>query len=153
MEGLFSGEWTTGLKVVGTYNKPVIDEPESRERNCLLWVLVCTPKTGIRVPNFYFSLLFSTEFVESLEFVSAREHPGWARLVCHWRRVGMLGFVSRGALFWNVHACACAGGWVSMWCLQVGGGSACSPDVGVGWAATPRGGERGPRPGRTSQSP
>ncbi|XP_068185150.1 alsin-like isoform X2 [Antennarius striatus] len=36
LEGLFSGEWTTGLKVVGTYTKPVGDEPEIRDRNILL---------------------------------------------------------------------------------------------------------------------
>lgn len=32
LEGLFSGEWTSGLKVVGTYTKPPVDEPESKER-------------------------------------------------------------------------------------------------------------------------
>lgn len=42
LEGLFSGEWTTGLKVVGTYIKPAVDEPENKERNSLLWVLLCT---------------------------------------------------------------------------------------------------------------
>lgn len=32
LEGLFSGEWTSGLKVVGTYTKPLVDEPENKER-------------------------------------------------------------------------------------------------------------------------
>ncbi|XP_044073201.1 alsin-like isoform X3 [Siniperca chuatsi] len=36
LEGLFSGEWTAGLKVVGTYTKPAIDDPENKERNLLL---------------------------------------------------------------------------------------------------------------------
>uniref|UniRef100_A0A8P4G5H2 Alsin n=1 Tax=Dicentrarchus labrax TaxID=13489 RepID=A0A8P4G5H2_DICLA len=36
LEGMFSGEWTVGLKVVGTYTKPVVDEPDNKERNCLL---------------------------------------------------------------------------------------------------------------------
>ncbi|XP_035532247.1 alsin-like isoform X3 [Morone saxatilis] len=36
LEGMFSGEWTAGLKVVGTYTKPVVDEPDNKERNCLL---------------------------------------------------------------------------------------------------------------------
>ncbi|XP_026231827.1 alsin-like isoform X2 [Anabas testudineus] len=36
LDGLFSGEWSTGLKVVGTYTKPVVDEPENKERNSLL---------------------------------------------------------------------------------------------------------------------
>ncbi|XP_045909587.1 alsin-like isoform X3 [Micropterus dolomieu] len=36
LEGLFSGEWTTGLKVVGTYTKPAIDDPENKEKNLLL---------------------------------------------------------------------------------------------------------------------
>uniref|UniRef100_A0AAQ6IC89 Alsin Rho guanine nucleotide exchange factor ALS2 a n=1 Tax=Anabas testudineus TaxID=64144 RepID=A0AAQ6IC89_ANATE len=35
LDGLFSGEWSTGLKVVGTYTKPVVDEPENKERNSL----------------------------------------------------------------------------------------------------------------------
>ncbi|XP_040003965.1 alsin-like isoform X1 [Xiphias gladius] len=35
LEGLFSGEWSTGLKVVGTYTKPAADEPENRDRNRL----------------------------------------------------------------------------------------------------------------------
>ncbi|XP_042350663.1 alsin-like [Plectropomus leopardus] len=38
LEGLFSGEWTAGLKVVGTYIKPAADEPVNRERNTLLRV-------------------------------------------------------------------------------------------------------------------
>ncbi|XP_068602604.1 alsin-like [Brachionichthys hirsutus] len=36
LEGLFSGDWTAGLKVVGTFIKPVGDEPDSRDRNSLL---------------------------------------------------------------------------------------------------------------------
>jgi len=36
LDGQFSGEWSTGLKVVGTYTKPVIEEPENKERNSLL---------------------------------------------------------------------------------------------------------------------
>lgn len=36
LEGLFSGEWTGGLKVTGTYTKPAVDEPESKESNSLL---------------------------------------------------------------------------------------------------------------------
>ncbi|XP_018537544.1 alsin isoform X2 [Lates calcarifer] len=36
LEGLFSGEWSTGLKVVGTYTKPAIDEPDNKERSSLL---------------------------------------------------------------------------------------------------------------------
>lgn len=37
LEGLFSGEWTAGLKVVGTYTKPqFVDEAENKERNSLL---------------------------------------------------------------------------------------------------------------------
>lgn len=32
LEGLFSGEWTSGLKVVGTYTKPFVDEPVNKER-------------------------------------------------------------------------------------------------------------------------
>ncbi|XP_067371199.1 alsin-like isoform X3 [Channa argus] len=35
LDGLFSGEWSTGLKVVGTYTKSVFDEPENKERNTL----------------------------------------------------------------------------------------------------------------------
>ncbi|XP_069388473.1 alsin-like isoform X5 [Paralichthys olivaceus] len=35
LEGLFSGEWSTGLKVTGTYTKPAADEPENKERNSL----------------------------------------------------------------------------------------------------------------------
>ncbi|XP_029980633.1 alsin-like isoform X2 [Sphaeramia orbicularis] len=36
LDGLFSGEWNTGLKVVGTYIKPVVDETENKDRNSLL---------------------------------------------------------------------------------------------------------------------
>ncbi|XP_041806349.1 alsin-like isoform X4 [Chelmon rostratus] len=36
LEGQFSGEWTAGLKVVGTYTKPVVDEPESKDRSSVL---------------------------------------------------------------------------------------------------------------------
>uniref|UniRef100_A0AAQ4PAV9 Alsin Rho guanine nucleotide exchange factor ALS2 a n=1 Tax=Gasterosteus aculeatus aculeatus TaxID=481459 RepID=A0AAQ4PAV9_GASAC len=36
LEGMFSGEWTTGLKVVGTYFKPSAGEPEHKERSGLL---------------------------------------------------------------------------------------------------------------------
>ncbi|KAK2839612.1 hypothetical protein Q5P01_013352 [Channa striata] len=36
LDGLFSGEWSSGLKVVGTYTKSVTDEPEIKERNNLL---------------------------------------------------------------------------------------------------------------------
>ncbi|KAF7655197.1 hypothetical protein LDENG_00059690 [Lucifuga dentata] len=36
LEGVFTGEWTTGLKVVGTYIKPSLDEPENKDRNSLL---------------------------------------------------------------------------------------------------------------------
>ncbi len=36
LDGLFSGDWTAGLKVVGTYTKPATDEPENKERNILL---------------------------------------------------------------------------------------------------------------------
>ncbi|XP_011609701.2 alsin-like isoform X2 [Takifugu rubripes] len=32
LEGLFSGEWTSGLKVDGTYTKPLVDEPVNKER-------------------------------------------------------------------------------------------------------------------------
>ncbi|XP_026151072.1 alsin-like isoform X2 [Mastacembelus armatus] len=35
LEGLFSGEWSTGLKVVGTYTKPTVAEPESKDRKNL----------------------------------------------------------------------------------------------------------------------
>ncbi|KAM4731264.1 alsin-like isoform 2-T2 [Anableps anableps] len=33
LEGLFSGEWRTGLKVVGTYVKPAVDGYENKERD------------------------------------------------------------------------------------------------------------------------
>ncbi|KAM3608464.1 uncharacterized protein V6R79_026113 [Siganus canaliculatus] len=36
LEGHFSGEWSSGLKVTGTYVKPVLEEPENKERNSLL---------------------------------------------------------------------------------------------------------------------
>eukprot|EP00064_Thunnus_orientalis_P022355 superscaffoldBa00007454_g22549 len=36
LEGLFNGEWTTGLKVVGTYYKPAVEGPEDKDRNNLL---------------------------------------------------------------------------------------------------------------------
>lgn len=36
LEGLFSGEWTSGLKVVGTYTKPFVDEPVNKERMNML---------------------------------------------------------------------------------------------------------------------
>lgn len=32
LEGVFSGEWTSGLKVEGTYTKPFGDEPVNKER-------------------------------------------------------------------------------------------------------------------------
>ncbi|XP_074550664.1 alsin-like isoform X2 [Halichoeres trimaculatus] len=32
LEGLFSGEWTSGFKVVGTYTKPAVGEPEYKEK-------------------------------------------------------------------------------------------------------------------------
>lgn len=32
LEGVFSGEWTSGLKVEGTYTKPLLDQPENKER-------------------------------------------------------------------------------------------------------------------------
>ncbi|KAF3842963.1 hypothetical protein F7725_001812, partial [Dissostichus mawsoni] len=37
-KGQFSGEWTSGLKVVGTYTKPPPEEPENKERSSLLKV-------------------------------------------------------------------------------------------------------------------
>lgn len=39
--------------------------------------------------------------------------------------------------------CACAAGWVSMWCLQVRGGAVCLTNVGVDWAAMVQGEESG----------
>uniref|UniRef100_A0A3Q2D4F0 Alsin Rho guanine nucleotide exchange factor ALS2 n=1 Tax=Cyprinodon variegatus TaxID=28743 RepID=A0A3Q2D4F0_CYPVA len=36
LDGLFSGEWRTGLKVAGTYVKPTLEEYESKEKNVLL---------------------------------------------------------------------------------------------------------------------
>lgn len=36
LDGLFSGEWNTGLKVVATYSKPAVDEPDNKDRNRLL---------------------------------------------------------------------------------------------------------------------
>uniref|UniRef100_A0A8D3A2Y2 VPS9 domain-containing protein n=1 Tax=Scophthalmus maximus TaxID=52904 RepID=A0A8D3A2Y2_SCOMX len=36
LEGHFSGEWSKGLKVVGTFTKPAIDEPDNKDRNSLL---------------------------------------------------------------------------------------------------------------------
>ncbi|XP_067459329.1 alsin-like isoform X2 [Thunnus thynnus] len=36
LEGLFNGEWTTGLKVVGTYYKPAVEGPDDKDRNNLL---------------------------------------------------------------------------------------------------------------------
>lgn len=36
LEGQFSGEWSAGLKVVGTYTKTSPDEPENKERSSLL---------------------------------------------------------------------------------------------------------------------
>uniref|UniRef100_A0A671WNC9 Alsin Rho guanine nucleotide exchange factor ALS2 n=1 Tax=Sparus aurata TaxID=8175 RepID=A0A671WNC9_SPAAU len=33
LEGLFNGEWSAGLKVVGTYTKPVAEELEHKDRN------------------------------------------------------------------------------------------------------------------------
>ncbi|XP_030284576.1 alsin-like isoform X4 [Sparus aurata] len=36
LEGLFNGEWSAGLKVVGTYTKPVAEELEHKDRNSLL---------------------------------------------------------------------------------------------------------------------
>ncbi|XP_059199040.1 alsin-like isoform X2 [Centropristis striata] len=38
LEGQLTGEWTTGLKVVGTYIKPSAEEPENKERTSLLRV-------------------------------------------------------------------------------------------------------------------
>ncbi|XP_047226297.1 alsin-like isoform X4 [Girardinichthys multiradiatus] len=35
LDGLFSGEWRTGLKIVGTYVKPSLDGYESKEKNDL----------------------------------------------------------------------------------------------------------------------
>ncbi|XP_015228322.1 PREDICTED: alsin-like isoform X2 [Cyprinodon variegatus] len=35
LDGLFSGEWRTGLKVAGTYVKPTLEEYESKEKNVL----------------------------------------------------------------------------------------------------------------------
>ncbi|XP_051814997.1 alsin-like isoform X1 [Acanthochromis polyacanthus] len=35
LDGLFSGEWSSGLKVVGMYTKPGIYETESKERNSM----------------------------------------------------------------------------------------------------------------------
>ncbi|XP_029386082.1 alsin-like [Echeneis naucrates] len=35
IDGQFSGEWSAGLKVVGTYTKPAINEPENKERSRL----------------------------------------------------------------------------------------------------------------------
>ncbi|XP_024919902.1 alsin-like isoform X5 [Cynoglossus semilaevis] len=35
LDGLFSGEWNTGLKVVATYSKPAVDEPDNKDRNRL----------------------------------------------------------------------------------------------------------------------
>ncbi|KAG7502317.1 alsin-like isoform X2 [Solea senegalensis] len=35
LDGMFSGEWNTGLKVVGTYTKPATDEPENKARRGL----------------------------------------------------------------------------------------------------------------------
>lgn len=36
LEGLFNGEWTSGLKVAGTYTKPSTDEPVNKERTNML---------------------------------------------------------------------------------------------------------------------
>ncbi|KAG7239896.1 hypothetical protein INR49_028296 [Caranx melampygus] len=36
LDGTFSGEWRTGLKVTATYTKATFDEPENKERNNLL---------------------------------------------------------------------------------------------------------------------
>lgn len=33
LDGMFTGEWRTGLKVVGTYTKPNTDECENKNRN------------------------------------------------------------------------------------------------------------------------
>lgn len=35
LDGQFSGEWSSGLKVVGTYTKPGIDKPPNKEKNGL----------------------------------------------------------------------------------------------------------------------
>lgn len=35
LDGQFSGEWSSGLKVVGTYTKPGIVEPPNKEKNGL----------------------------------------------------------------------------------------------------------------------
>ncbi|XP_076603108.1 alsin-like isoform X2 [Chaetodon auriga] len=65
LEGQFSGEWTAGLKVVGTYTKPVADEPENKERSSQLlgqyavpasqrWVCVfdeCWSRLGCDAPG------------------------------------------------------------------------------------------------------
>uniref|UniRef100_A0A3P8SXH2 Alsin Rho guanine nucleotide exchange factor ALS2 n=1 Tax=Amphiprion percula TaxID=161767 RepID=A0A3P8SXH2_AMPPE len=39
LDGMFSGEWSSGLKVVGMYTKPGIYETESKERNSVKYVL------------------------------------------------------------------------------------------------------------------
>lgn len=36
LDGVFSGEWTTGLKVTGTYRKQPADESEDKDRHNLL---------------------------------------------------------------------------------------------------------------------
>lgn len=36
VEGLFNGDWTSGLKVVGTYTKPTNDEPGISDRESQL---------------------------------------------------------------------------------------------------------------------
>lgn len=36
LEGVFSGEWPSGLKVDGTYTKPFVDEPVNKERTNML---------------------------------------------------------------------------------------------------------------------
>lgn len=58
-------------------------------------------------------------------------------------------------ILWSccVYMCACAAGWVSTWCLQVRGGSVCLVNVGVDWAVTLLGEERGLWPGTTSLLP
>ncbi|KAK6315502.1 hypothetical protein J4Q44_G00150310 [Coregonus suidteri] len=38
IEGLFSGEWTSGLKITGTYIKPNLYEPDKKESTCVLEV-------------------------------------------------------------------------------------------------------------------
>lgn len=40
LDGQFSGEWSSGLKVVGTYTKPGIVEPPNKEKNGLRWVFI-----------------------------------------------------------------------------------------------------------------